>query len=120
MAFNDPQSLTLAGAAVSLPRTSSADGSGAFTSNDGTAKLTVSNQYGKRIRRQARVSYSKVAPDPLIASQNIRYSASVYMVVDQPVTGFTVAELSDIVKAFSTWLSANTNANTTKLLGGEN
>jgi len=120
MAFNDPQSLTLNGSAVSLPRTGSGVGSGTFTSNDGTSEIIVSSTYGKRTRRTARVNVSKIAPDPLISSQNIRYSSSVYLVVDQPVTGFTVAELTDIVKSITTWLSASSNANTTKLLGGEN
>lgn len=122
MSFADPQSVTIGTTpgTVSLPRTASGVNSGAFTSNDGTVDVQVSHQYGKRTRRQARLDYKKIAPNPLIASENIQFSASVYLVCDLPVTGFNVTDMTDMVTALSTWLSASTYANTKKLLGGEN
>jgi len=92
MAFADPQSVTINAVAISLPRTSSGVNLGAFTSNDGLTKLDVADQYGKRTRRTLRLTSSKIAADPLIAAQNIRYSMSAYLVVDTPITGYTVAE----------------------------
>ncbi len=119
MAYTDPQSVTI-GSAYSLPRTGSGINSGTFSDSTGVAKLSVAHQYGKRTRRTARVDFSKIAADPLISSQNIRHSASVYLVIDTPITGFTVAEQVQIITGLTTWLTATTNANATKLAGGEN
>jgi len=122
MAFSDPQSVTIGTTpgTVSLPRTGSGIGTGTFLTNDTTVKLTVSNAYGKRTRRVARIDFSKIAPDPLISANNIKYGTAVYLVVDQPLTGFSTAEMKDIVTGLCTWLTASTGANITKLVGGEN
>lgn len=118
MAYSDPQSVTI-GSAISLPRTGQGVNQGAFTSSDGNAALIVSHNYGNRYRRTARVNFSKIAADPLISAQNIKYSASAYIVLDVPVTGFTVAEQVQLITGLTTWLTASTNANATKLAGGE-
>lgn len=116
MAFNDPQSITVSGTAVSLPRVSSGVNSGGFASNDGNRKLSVSHTYGKRTRRQYRMDFQKIAADPLTAA-NTRFSGSVYIVVDQPTVGFTVTELQNEIAGF---LASLTAAQQAKLLGGEN
>jgi len=120
--FSDPQSVTIGTTigTVSLPRTGAGSGTGVFDSNDGTVELSVANSYGKRTRRTARINLSKIAADPLISSNNIKYSTSCYLVVDAPITGFTVAELKDLVTGLTTWLTASTGAHITQLLGGEN
>lgn len=120
MAFSDPQTITINAVANALPRTSSGASSGVFTKDDGTVKLSVSSAYGKRNRRTARIDYSKIAPDPLISSTSIRHSMSAYIVIDAPVTGFTIAEQKQIVDGLSAWLAASSGVNATKLLGGEN
>lgn len=120
MAFSDPQSVTINAVAVSLPRTSSGVDAGSFTSNDGTVKLSVSHSYGKRNRRTVRLEHSKIAPDPLISSTNIRHSMTAYIVVDTPVTGYSVTEAKQIVDALTAYLTASSGGNVTKLLGGEN
>lgn len=121
MAYTDPQTITI-DSAVSLPRTSSGVNTGGFSANDGTVGLTVSHQYGKRVRRVARVDTSKIAPDPLISSTNIKHSMSAYLVVDMPSTGYTAAEAKKVIDGLAAWLAAGTGAanNTTRLLGGEN
>jgi hypothetical protein len=120
MAYADPQSVTIASNTVSLPRTSSGTNSGVFTSNDGTAKLSVSHTFAKRNRHQFRLDFSKIAADPLIAGNNVEYSMSAYLVVDEPPVGFTVAEGTDVVKGLVGLLSASSYAAVTKFLGGEN
>lgn len=120
MALSDPQSITINAVANSLPRISSGVNSGSFSKDDTTVKLDVSHQYGKRTRRLVKLTHSKIAPDPLISSTNIKYSMSVNLVIDTPVTGYTVAEQKQIVDALSAWLSASSGANATKVLGGEN
>lgn len=120
MAFADPQSVTIATVANPLPRTASGPNTGAFTKDDGTVKLSVSHSYGKRTRRTARLDHSKIAPDPLIASTNIKFSMSAYIVVDVPVTGYTIAEQKQIIDGLTKWLTDTSGSNATKLLGGEN
>lgn len=120
MAYADPQSVTIAGVATSLPRTGSGANIGAFRSNDGNVSLEVSSQYGKRTRRTIRLSHRKVAADPFTSSVNAEYSMSTYLVVDTPKTGYTVAQAKEIVDALTAYLTASTGANVTKLLGGEN
>lgn len=119
MAFADPQSVTINAVATSLPRTSSGLASGSFTSGDGTVKLSVSHLYGKRTRRTARIDFSKIAADTYNPTLNTKSSLSVYVVVDVPVTGFTITEQKYIVDALVGWLSASSGAKETQLLGGE-
>ena len=117
--FSDPQAVTVNTVAYTLPRVGVGPSAGSFSKDDGTIKLGVSHLYGKRTRRQARVDLSKVAPDPLISSTNIKHSMSAYIVVDVPPTGFTIAEQKQLVDGLTKWLTDTTGANTTKLLGGE-
>lgn len=119
MAFADPQSITVNSVAISLPRTGSGINTGTFTSADGNTKLTIANTYAKRTRRTLRFDLSKIAADPLVSAQNIKYSMSAYLVVDLPVTGFTVAEAKQLIDGMMTYLTASTGAKITQLLGGE-
>jgi hypothetical protein len=120
MSFSDPQSVTVNAVAISLPRTSSGVNSGVFTSSDGNARLSVAHAYGKRTRRTIRLDSSKVAADPLLPTQNVKLSNSVYLVVDAPVAGFTNTELKQAVDGFLAALTASSGAKVTQLLGGEN
>lgn len=120
MAFADPQSVTIDAVPISLPRTGSGMNTGSFHSNDGLTALTVSSQYGKRTRRTIRLDSSKIAPDPLISDQNVKYSMSSYIVIDTPVTGFTVIEAKAVVDGLIGLLTASSGAALTQLLGGEN
>ncbi len=117
--FADPQSVTINSVAISLPRTSSASNAGGFLSNDAVVAENVSHQYGKRTRRVFRIDHSKIAPDPLISAQNIKYSMSFYVVADVPVTGYTVAEQKQVIDGFVAQLNATSGALITKWLGGE-
>ncbi len=119
MAYADPQSVTVSGTASSLPRTGSGATSGTYSTADGGLVLTVSHQSSKRYRRVARLTQSKIVPDALQPNVNTPVSMSVYLVVDAPKMGFTVAEQVAAVAALNKWLSDSTNANTTRLIGGE-
>jgi hypothetical protein len=120
MAFTDPQTVTINAVAQTLPRTSSGVDAGVFTKDDGNVKLSVAHNYGKRTRRTVRLEHSKVAADPLISSTNIKYSMTAYLVIDVPVTGYTVAEAKQIVDGLTAYLTASSGARVTQLLGGEN
>lgn len=120
MALNEPQSVTLATIAQSLPRTSTGTNTSTYTKEDGTVVLTVAHAYARRIRRTARLTTNKITTDPLITAQNVRVNATCYVVLDVPVAGFSSAEQKDLLLALATWLSATTGANAGKLVGGEN
>lgn len=119
MAFADPQSVTINAVAQSLPRTGLGLTSGTFSKDDGTVKLNVAHSYGKRTRHTARIDFQKMAPNPLISAQNILYSMSTYLVVDVPVTGFTIVEQKQIVDALTGYLTATSGSKVTQLLGNE-
>jgi len=120
MAFADPQSVTINSVAVSLPRVGSGVNVGSFSKDDGTVKLGVSHQYGKRVRRTVRIDHTKFATDPLVSSQNVLRSGSVYLVADFPIQGYSITEQKQIVDALTAYLTAASGARTTQLLGGEN
>jgi len=119
MSYSDPQSITLSGTAVSLPRVSSGLNNGAFSTPDGTAVLRVSHAYGKRNRRTVRLEHSKIAVDPL-TSANTKFSMTAYVVVDVPPVGYTVAEAQAVVAGLTKFLTDTSGSNVAKLLGGEN
>nr|QDH87537.1 MAG: hypothetical protein H4Rhizo451596_000002 [Leviviridae sp.] len=120
MSFADPQSVTINSVANSLARTGSGVNTGSFSKDDGLVKLDVSHQYGKRTRRLIKLTHAKIAADPLISAQSVKYSMSVSLVIDQPITGYTVAEAKQIVDGLTAYLTASTGARVTQLLGGEN
>lgn len=120
MAFADPQSVTINAVANTLPRVGSGTNAGSFSKDDGTIKLSVSHQYGKRTRRQIRIDHQKYATDPLVSAQNVLRSMSVYLVVDVPVQGYSITEQKQIVDALTLYLTASSGARATQLLGGEN
>lgn len=118
--FTDPQSVTVSGTANSLPRTGSGVNAGAFATADGAMSLQIANQYGKRIRRSISIQSKKYASDPTNPTLNKPVNATVRLTVDQPLDGFSNADLTALVVGFLANLTASTNANIGKLLGGEN
>jgi hypothetical protein len=120
MAFADPQTVTINAVAQTMPRTGSGINTGTFTEADGTTKLTIAHQYGKRSRRTIRLEDSKIATNPFDTSLNQQVSATVYLVVDVPPQGYTIAEQKLIVDGFLAYLTASSGAKVSQLLGGEN
>lgn len=119
MSFADPQTISPISGISSLPRTGFGPSSGSFSSADTTVKLDVSHAYGKRTRRQVRLTQNKVSADPLTPTNSLRTSMTAYIVVDTPVNGFTVAEAKIVVDALVAYLTTSTGARVTQLLGGE-
>jgi hypothetical protein len=118
--FADPQSITLAGAAKTLPRVSAGDYTGEFRASDGAIELIVKHSNGNRGRERSviRSNHRKIGANPLDPSRNLPYTSSVYVVLEAPAQGqgFTLTELEDQVKALAAYLTA---ANITKFVGKE-
>jgi hypothetical protein len=116
----DPQSVTPPTlGAQSLPAVSRGVNTSTYRKTDGTFELKIEHSYGKRNRHVARVNFSKIAADPLISAQNIKYSMSAYLVIDEPITGFSRAECADIANGLIAYLAASTYAKVTNIVGGE-
>jgi hypothetical protein len=114
--FADPQSITVNAVAQSLPAVERNGGSSVYKKDDDAYRLTIGRAFGKRNRFTVRVDANKIAADPLASANNLRYSSSVYLVIDGPPIGYTNAELKDIALSLTAWC---TSANLLKVLGGE-
>ncbi len=119
MAFTDPQSVTISGTAISLPRVSSRVNGGSYQSADGLVLLTADNAYSRRTRRVLRLDHSKITADPFIPTQNSKVSMSNYIVFDLPPAGYTNAEALAVYAGFKAAFTASSDALISKLLGGE-
>lgn len=117
MALADPQSITYDGA-KSLPRTQSGPLESVYTDVANGLEFVVSHNFGKRSRTAIRLNLEKIAADPL-TSVNQQVSSSAYIVIDRPISGFSVTELKDLVLALGTWTSASSAANLIKVLQEE-
>lgn len=120
MAFTDPQSITISGTAIPLPRTSGPTaGASEYSSADGYVKLSASHAYGRRTRRVLRVDHSKVSPDVWTPAQNIKLSMSNYIVFDVPSVGYTATEQKAVYDGFKALFTGTSDALIVKLLAGE-
>lgn len=119
MAFADPQSITISGTAISLPRVSSGSGQASYQSADGLVLLSASNAYSRRTRRVIRVDHSKITSDPFIPANNTKVGMSLYTVFDLPPAGYSNADAKAVYDGYKAMLAASSDALITKLLGGE-
>lgn len=114
--LSDPQSVTISGSAISLPRTGSTLNDGLFQSSDGLVKFTVNQAPGKRNRRRARLDHRKVGADPFNGALNANYSMAISLLVDDPIVGYTITEKKAVVDGF---IASLTSAKLLQILGGE-
>jgi len=120
MSFTDPQTVTISGTTIPLPRVSLGENKSEYLSADGLTRLTASHDYGKRTRRMMRIDTSKLAPDVFRPAENVDVSMACYIVFDVPRRGgYTAAEQLAVYQGFKTQITASTDALITKLLAGE-
>lgn len=122
MALTDPQKFKeVAGTEVTAPRVSTGDFKSIYETSDGLNKLTLSTTESSSNRRRhlVRIDVEKLATNIYEESKKQAVSMSVYLVIDRPVNGFTVAECKKLVEGLVGLLSASTYALTEKVLGGE-
>lgn len=119
MAFSDPQSVTISGNAISLPRVSSGVDESRYQSADGLVSLVASHAYGRRTRRVLRLDHGKITSDPFIPANNTKVSMSNYIVFDLPVAGYSNADALAVYAGFKGLFTASSDALISKVLGGE-
>jgi hypothetical protein len=108
--FADPQSISTDGGSttVSFPRTNLGPGSGQFTGPNGdyVASVRQTSSRSSRLRREIRITQDKLSADPLNPAVNVPKSVSAYLVLDQPLVGFTHTELSNLIVDLTDWLTS--------------
>lgn len=116
--FSDPQALTDGVDPITLNRTSSTEDGAKFASSDRSYRMSIAHSYGRRARHTIRLEKDDLVANPLISGQNVQQSMSAYLVVDVP-TGYNVDEALDTVVGFLGNLTATSNENLSKFVGGE-
>jgi hypothetical protein len=117
--YADPQSITFDTVATDLARLPSPnpEKKGVFGTQDGLKSFQVTqNKTSNRFRREVRLSFTKVAADP-ISGANKEVSSSVIFIIDEPRWGISDAELTTDTTALVDWIGAGDNLS--DLLGGE-
>lgn len=119
MAFSDPTSITMNAVAKSLPRIFAPSGPSTFKSADDEFKLEISHSEvkGRRERHLVRITQRAVVADPYVPTNFAETRASVHLVLDNPLVGFTDAELGYLVEALADFIRDNTNQ--VKFIQGE-
>ena len=122
MALTDPQKFKeVAGTEVTAPRVSTGDFKSIYETSDGLNKLTLSTSESNsnRKRHLVRIDVEKLATNIYEESKKQAVSMSVYLVIDRPDNGYTVAEAKKLVEGLVGLLSATSYSLTEKVLGGE-
>jgi hypothetical protein len=122
MALTDPQKFKeVSGAEVTAPRVSTGNFNSIYETSDGLNVLTVSTSQSNsnRKRHLVRIDVSKLATNPYEETKKQEISMSVYLVIDRPVAGFTVAEAKKLVEGLVGLLSASSYSLVEKVIGGE-
>ncbi len=112
----DPQTVTVNSVAIACARTSMGATQNVYTSADGlTTVTTKQNKSATRFRREYRISQQKIAADP-ISALNKSVGCSVYLVIDEPVFGFSDTEIGYLHSALEAVVDPTLLG---KILGGE-
>lgn len=115
----DPQSITVGGTTISLPRTGVTGNLADYTSADGVTSLRVQQSTTRTVKRTSvTLKTAKIAADP-ITGINSRITATWGISLIQPLDGFTVTELKDQLVGLANVLTASSAATAIKILGGE-
>jgi hypothetical protein len=120
MALADPQSVTISGTAIPLPRVSSVGQTSTYQSADGLTSMQITHSgNGAKKRHSISLKTKKITPDPFITTVNREVTETWTLSNNSPSVGFTAAELKAVADALLAFLSASSGANITKILGGE-
>lgn len=117
--FSDTTTLTLNAVAKTLTRVDGSGGRGIFRNMAEGLKLTItqSETKARRAVTGVRIDHEKVSADSLLTGVNRPYSASLRILTDYPIQGYTVTEKEDHLEALADWLKVQ--ANRDKLINGE-
>jgi hypothetical protein len=117
--LSDPQSITYAGSAVSLPAIGRSDTLSEYKNTVAGVvyDLQVSHSFKTRNRAVVRFQRTAAVTDPLVPAQNITASMTATLTVDFPTTGFTSSDADSLAQALLAW--ASTSGLMIRLCNGE-
>jgi hypothetical protein len=117
--LTEPQSVTT-DAAHSLPRTGTSSNSGTFENFTDGYEFSIVHDYStSRQRHVVWLEQTKIVTDPLFSTQNKQVVARATLTVSAPPSGFTQTQLKELAKGLMSNLTASTDANLIKIIGGE-
>jgi hypothetical protein len=118
--FTDPQTVTISGTAIPLPRTSTDGADATYRAADGLTSLRARHFYNnKKVRDEFRINVSKTIPDPTQPALNREVGGVVMIAFEFSNTGYTAADKKAIFDGAIGQLNASSAAVLLKLLGGE-
>lgn len=120
MALTDPAKFKeAAGTEVEAARVSQGNRNAEYVTSDGLNKLSVSTiETAKTARKRhlIRIDTNKLVTNPLEESKKEERGMSAYVVIDRPVSGFSLAEAKKLAEGLTGYLTA---ANLEKVLAGQ-
>ncbi len=120
MAFIDPIVFNEGGTPeTELFRVSTGDNRSTYSDVPGTLLVKAEHNYARRTRRVFRADTNKITPDPFLPAQNTKVSASLYLVADLPVAGYSVEEIQDLYTGLTTTLNYSGGDLLLKWLAGQ-
>lgn len=114
--FADPQSVTINGVAVSLPKVSSIGQKSTYRSASGEFELVISHDEKNRNRRVMALTQKIVAADPFLTDVNRTYVQTVSLVQNHPATGFTATQIDNLTQGL---VDYSTDSVIDKIIAGE-
>jgi hypothetical protein len=117
--YADPITITVNAVAKVCPRVFTPAGPSTFKMNDDEFKVEISHQNvkGRRERHLIRVTQRKIGADPLVPATNLESKMSAYLVLDNPLTGYSDTEQGYLISALAAFITNATNLS--KFVGGE-
>lgn len=122
MALTDPSKFkNEAGTEVTAPRVDTGQWQSVYSTSDGANTLTVSTSASNssRFRHLVRIDVKKLSTNIYEESKKQYVSMSVYLVVDRPENGYTVADAKKLVEGLVGLLSASSYSVVEKVLARE-
>jgi len=118
--LTEPQSVTT-DAAHSLPRVGMDTHSGEFKNSADGYDFVITHDYSSaRQRHVVWLEQVKIVTDPLFSTQNKQVVARATLTVSAPASGaFTATQLKELAKGLLGNLTASSDANLIKIIGGE-
>lgn len=114
----DPQSITYAAAAKSLPKIGGDSESSTYRLNDSgtTYTLVVSHAFKRRNRAVARLTRDSYVADPLVPANSIAAGMTGTLTLDFPTAGLLPSDVQSLANALVAWA---TSATVLRLINGE-
>jgi hypothetical protein len=94
--------------------------SGEFENTTDGYNLVITHDYSNsRQRHVVWLEQQKIVTDPLFSTQNKQVVARATLTISGPISGFTPTQLKELAKGLLGNLTASSDANLIKIIGGE-